>query len=89
MLKLKVLKEHCTIFHSLQGPFESCHKVIRYIRAKGARPHDKEGKEDIMHKMMIKSDPDVRARKPKEVNSVKPKFGPLNEEETIKESFFL
>ena len=62
--------------------------MLRFYRALRSRKDDLKAKEDTLHAMILKSDPRHRALKPK---PPKPaiKFGPLCEEDAMKESFFI
>ena len=44
-------------------PFEACHKRIRMLRAQNARCRNDKFQEDVLHRLMLESDPDIRSYK--------------------------
>ena len=78
---------HTVTLH-LQERFEASHKMIRKYRAGRSRRHDKKSKIDILHWLMLDSDPRIRRyRKEKKSKKSAPATA-TNEDELLVQSMF-
>ena len=73
-----------------QERFEAVHKIIRKYRAGRARHEDYKSKVDIMHALMLDSDPHLRTYQKDDDDKVEvPASTATNEDEVIIRSMFL
>ena len=74
---------------TFQERFEASHKMIRKYRAGRSRRHDKKSKIDILHWLMLDSDPRIRRYRKKEKKSKKSAPATAtNEDELLVQSMF-
>ena len=71
-----VVSALCLQIPIFQEPFESCHKRIRDILAHNARCHFEESIEDVLNRLILESDPELRTYEKKRSENDDPEDHP-------------